>query len=527
MRRRINAVFLTAIIAALVTACGGSSSSSSSGSSGAGGSGAVQRHSVDTRCDLASFPSADWFECEQINHARSLEANFEQLSPAFIERSQSQENDNRLAMLQRIADDPSWSLPPSQGTTPATPLCSAGMGPCVGDPFRYPGVDGPDGKVFYEQEAVVEPVVYYDQGCARISGRLWRPRRLQPGERAPAIVIKNGSVQASEQLYWWAAQALVRAGYVVLTSDPRGQGASDMATPNSGEQGGNINGHVFYEGLVNDIDFMLSRPDLPYPHEENCAGTYPTQTQAYNPFHAFVDGDRMGIAGHSYGAAGVTWVQAYGAPGAEAWPGLLSDTNPVDAVVAWDALGYTDTGNNATITSVQLPPGSTNSFTDAFGGSDFPAVVAHKPALSFKSEYGFTPLPFVSDPDREAHNYAFKQWQASSVPVFSVTIAGSTHLDYSLGPTLPATSWCANTDNNHCQGGWARPMITDYTVAWFDRWLKREDEGGYADAEARLLNDARWAERMSIHFASARDLPLRDGSRERCEDIRLECGAGQ
>jgi hypothetical protein len=516
-----------AVFVVVVSACGGGNSGSSPTQAEQGAANLIQRHSVDTRCDLAAYPSADWLQCELENHARTLEANVEQLAPSFVIRSQTQENANRLAMLARIAEDPSWSLPPTQGTTPVTPLCSAGMGPCVGDPFRYPGVDGPDGRTFYEQEAVVEPVVYYDEGCARISGRVWRPRALQAGERAPVVVIKNGSVQAGEQLYWWAAQALVRAGYVVLTSDPRGQGASDMATPNSAEQGGNINGHVFYQGLVNDIDFILSRPALHYPHEASCAGSYPTETRAFNPFHAFVDRERIGIAGHSYGAAGVTWVQAYGAPGAENWPGLLSAENPVDAVVAWDALGYTDTGNNATITSVQLPPGTTNAVTDAFGGSDFPAVVAHKPALSFKSEYGFTPVPFVTDPDRDAHKNAFKQWQAASVPVVSVTIAGTTHLDYSLGPTLPASSWCPNTDNNRCEGGWARPMITEYTVAWFDRWLKRRGEPGYAQAEARLLDDARWAQRMSFHFASARDFPLRSGDRESCEDIRLLCGAGE
>mgnify|MGYP000173618650 CR=1 FL=1 len=474
----------------------------------------ITPHSVDTHCDLASYPSLDWAACEQANMARTLEANLEQLNPAFVQRSQTQENDNRLATLERFVSDPSWNLPPTQGNTPATPLCAAGMGPCVGDPFRYPGVDGPDGKVFYEQEAEVQPVVYYDQGCARISGHVWRPRDLAAGQKAPMIVIKNGSVQASEQLYWWAVQPLVRAGYVVLTNDPRGQGKSDATTPNLGEQGGNINGHVFYQGLVNDIDFILSSPDAPYPHELSCVGTYPTETAKFNPFHEYVDTDRLGIAGHSYGASGVAWVQSYGAEGAEAWPGLLSDSNPVDVAIGWDGL------DSATLTSLPLPADSSGA-----QGDDFPVVVANKPALTFRSEYGFTPVPFVSDPDREAHKSAFKQWQAAGVPIMALTIAGSTHLDYSLGPSLPATSWCAEIIDNHCVGGWARPMITEYTVAWFDRWLKNPGEAGYEEADARLLNDAAWADRMSIHFASARDFPLRSGEQIQCEDIRLECGA--
>ena len=80
--------------------------------------------------------------------------------------------------------------------------------------------------------------------------------------RLPAVVIENGSIQAPEPLYWWMAQALVRAGYVVLTFDPRGQGRSDLMTP-SGEQGSNFNSAVFWTGLVNVIDFFRSTPVMP------------------------------------------------------------------------------------------------------------------------------------------------------------------------------------------------------------------------------------------------------------------------
>jgi hypothetical protein len=503
----------------LLVACSTSSpnsldNNSNGGATGSSRSAVITPHNVDTSCDNAVFPSLDWTACEQTNVARTFVANIEQLNPAFIQRSQTQENDNRLAILDRFASDPSWSLPPTQGNTPATALSASGMGPYVGDPFRYPGVDGPDGKVFYEQEAEVLPVVYYDQGCARISGHVWRPLHLADGQKAPMIVIKNGSGQASEQLYWWAVQPLVRAGYVVLTNDPRGQGKSDAATPNSGEQGGNINGHVFYQGLVNDIDFMLSDPNVPYPHEQSCAGTYPTITATHNPFYEYVDSSRLGIAGHSYGAEGVAWVQSYGAEGAEAWPGLLSAVNPVDVAVGWDGL------NGGTATSLPIPD-------DPFRQEGFPAVVANKPLLTFRSEYGFTPVPYLSDPNREAHKVAFAQWQSANVPVIALTIAGTTHLDYSLGPTLPASSWCTEVIDNHCVGGWARPMITEYTVAWIDRWLKKPNEADYEDADARLLNDAAWADRMSIHFSSARDFPIRNGEQIVCEDVRLECGESQ
>ena len=76
-----------------------------------------------------------------------------------------------------------------------------------------------------------------DQGRARRSG--------------PGIVITNGSVQAPEQLYWFAAQTLAKAGYVVLTSDPQGQGQSDERGEAPDENEGSpaqTDGRPFFDG---------------------------------------------------------------------------------------------------------------------------------------------------------------------------------------------------------------------------------------------------------------------------------------
>jgi dienelactone hydrolase len=516
---------LSLTVAALLAACGTEETTVANSSTGISASQVSANNAnleLDLSCDTATYPSAALLQCELGNVARTLEANIEQLMPAFVSRELQQSATNIQAVLQRSAQDPSWNLPPAFGNTGLTPLCAGGAGPCVGDPFRYPGVNGPDGDIFYTQQAEVLPVVYYDQGCARISGQVWKPRNTG-NRKLPAVIIKNGSVQANEALYWWAAQELVRAGYMVLTNDPRGQGLSDFATP-TGEQGGNINGAVFFEGLVNDIDFLMSSPSKPYPHELSCKGTYPTVTQAFNPFHQQLDETRIGAAGHSYGAAGVTWVQSYGAEDSEPWPGLLSKTNPLKAIVAWDALGSRNTPASATLTSLlstqtvtgTLPVGT------LINPEGAPPVSPRVPALGFTSEYGFTPAPFVRNTPREEHLAGFKDWVAAGVPVYNITIAGSTHLDYSPGPALPASSWCPKTDNNACEGGWAKPMITHYTLAWFDRFLKKPGEQGYDDADLRLLDDAQWAERMSFHFASARRFKTRDGQLFFSEDIRMQ-----
>jgi hypothetical protein len=435
------------------------------------------------------FPSLAWTQREALNYAKTLEAPLEQASSlSFLLRLEQQSLINQGQWLQRGVQDPSWLSPLN---TPLTPLCTMWSQPCAGDPFRYPGFDP-----FYEREAEVTPVVFYDEGCARISGRLWKPRGVAGAQRLPGVVIETGSIQAPEPLYWWMAQALVRAGYTVLSFDVRGQGRSDLQTPD-GRQGGNIDSSVFWNGLVNAIDFFRSTPVTPYPHNLSCAGRYPTAVAPFNPDHAQLDLARLGIVGHSLGARGVSLVQGYGAPGAEPWPGLLDRDNPVDVVVAWDSLG---------------------------SGA---GVVPRVPAMGQTSEYGIAGLPLLSPPDPEAHKTAYQQWQSAGLPVFQLTIRGSTHFEWSLIPAFPASSWCPQIVAGQCVGGWARPLAEHYSLAWLDRWLKQPGEQGYADADARLLADADWQDRYSFHYRSARHFPRRDGGLAACEDIRAGCADPQ
>jgi MYXO-CTERM domain-containing protein len=434
------------------------------------------------------FPSAEWTAREVANYARTLGGPAEQVAnPVFLLRLQTQSAVNLLQWTQRGLADPSWINPLAGGSLPVLPLCATWAEQCAGDPFRYPGVDP-----FYDEEGEVTPVVFYDAGCARLSGRMWKPRGAKGP--LPGVVIETGSIQAPETLYWWMAQALVRQGYAVMTFDVRGQGRSDLQTPDF-QQGSNFNPTVFWEGLVNVIDFFRSTPVAPYPHNLSCAGTRPTEVTPFNPQHNVLDRERLGIVGHSLGASGVSRVQSYGAPGGEPWPGLLDAQNPVDVIVAWDSLSAGE------------------------------GIVPRVPAMGHTSEYGIAGLAFLSPPDPEDHKRAYAAWSEADVPVYQLTIQGSTHFEWSLIPTFPSSSWCPDTKGGRCNGGWGRPMAEHYSVAWLDRWLKRAGEAGYADADARLLADADWHERYSFHFRSARDYPTRDGRRARCEDIRAGCPA--
>ena len=150
-------------------------------------------------------------------------------------------------------------------------------------------------------------------------------------------MITNGSVQAPEQLYWYAAQTLAKAGYVVLTWDAQGQGRSDTfgeGADHVRQRAVAVDRRDFFDGTQDALDFALSQPDATYCPRESRTGTSHCAKQerrveegtatAYNPFWRLVDRTRVGLAGHSYGASGVTWVG--------------NQDKRVDAVVAWDNL---------------------------------------------------------------------------------------------------------------------------------------------------------------------------------------------
>lgn len=511
MIRFLRAAPAALLACALAFACSNSPDPvNGSDGSGAGGGPAVV---TDRTCDAAPYPSAQWTQCEAQNFAKVSEAPTEQAAnPAFGSRWQQQSIANLQGFGARAAADPSW-LSPTSGNTTNTPVCATWGEQCVGDPFRYAEAAGPDGDAFYRDDAEVVPVVFYDDGCARLSGRLWRPRRFS-GAR-PGIVIQNGSVQAPETLYWWAAELLVRSGYVVLSFDPRGQGRSDLQTP-TGQQGSNVNSTVFWTGLVNAIDFFRSTAAQPYPHNLSCAGTYPTETTAFNPFAGAIDRDRLGIAGHSLGGVGVSVVQAYGAPGADPWPGLIDTANPVKVVVAWDGIFTQQSG------SAGNAGGNVGS---ASGATAAPIVVPRVPIFGMNGEYGLTPVPFVQPPDPLKTTTNYRVWRDAGQPVVELTIQGSTHYEFSLLPTFPATSWCPDTSAGACRGGWGNALAQHYTLAWFDRWLKRPGEAGYEDADARLLDDdgEQGRHKFSFRYRSARRFPDRGGALHLCEDIRAGC----
>ncbi len=389
-------------------------------------------------------------------------------------------------------------------------LCwSLGNG-CAGDIRLYNWVK--DGY------GIVRPVLFTARDGATISGHIWATV-AGPAKR-PGIVITNGSVQADEEMYWYAAQTLAKDGYVVLTFDPQGQGQSDTfgQTPDTYEGvPAQTTGTPFYDGTEDAIDFLLSTPQHPYEPVPSCStGTSHDAKQnarvkagfdtAYDPFWQLLNPGAIGLAGHSYGAAGVSYIAQW---------------DPrVKAVVAWDNLGGPGPNEGAI-------PGGGSSSNGGIGEARCPAdpadrrvVPITKPALGISADYGLPPTPNISLPKPAAKEAESLVYSKAGDDSGEIVIRGGSHLDF---------SWIPNQAFGASLRG---PDITDwYTSAWFDKYLKHEP-----GADARLLS-GRWRDDpveagvdpnhdgngFSFYYYSRLDIRLANGSRFNCADLRDGC----
>jgi dienelactone hydrolase len=404
-------------------------------------------------------------------------------------RRQSIENNNQAILAQ--ARDPERNF---------VNLCANGFDGCAGDVRLYDW--GPKGY------GIVKPVLFTARDGATLSGHVWATK-AGPARR-PGIVITNGSVQADEQMYWYAAQALAKDGYVVMTFDPQGQGQSDIFGEGADRLEGvpaQSDGRPFFDGTEDAIDFFYSDARHPYEPVPSCStGTSHAPKQArrvaagfdsaYNPLAGMFDRGRFGLAGHSYGAAGVSYIGQW--------------DSRVDAVVAWDNLQGTDPnapliGSNP---SEQPCPADPSQRT---------AAPIAKPALGMSADYFLPPTPNTSQPDPESKTAESVRYSDAGVDSGELIIRGGSHLDFSWIPNPAFGASLRGAD-----------MIDWYTSAWFDKYVK-----GDASADRRLLSD-RWFDdareaavdpdgdgnMFSRYYRSRLDVGLARGGRFDCEDLR-------
>lgn len=274
-----------------------------------------------------------------------------------------------------------------QAQHPDRPILSLGQwipGGSTTDPYRHD----------WEPRGVRVPIHYKNRYGARITGNVWAPRspfrdpvtgRRETGPY-PGIVITTGSIQGYEEMYWWAAQGLAEAGYVVMTYDVQGQGQSETF------------GHNPDGSLWCDPDGC---PGVPFQQAanfvegtEDALGFFLSDD---NPLVGLVDQSRLGLAGHSLGASAVTDVG--------------NKDERIDAVVGWDNASLSDD------------------------------IEPRVPTMGQNADYFFNPAPSPEPPDPDGKNGTFRRFEEAGVPSMQVALRGSTHLEWAYVPyILPASS---------------------------------------------------------------------------------------
>lgn len=276
----------------------------------------------------------------------------------------------------------------------------------------------------------------------------------------PGVVIMHGGA-ANQEMYWWAAEGLAEAGYMVLTVNI---GRTD-------------NGH--YQATKDGLDWLVS---------------------GANPHRDELDARRIGLAGHSAGGVAVS---------------RLGQEDPrVDAIASWDRAQ----------------------------SSPMPEDLALRtPAIFFTADYNCQqvpvclPQPYDSPPDPLGpgnKDEDFQRLRAAGVDTMKVALRAAVHLDFTEWPELNGSRYGTVT-------------TLYYTLAWFDRYLKREKSatrrlvaGRFDDsADVHSISTGRLdpatlenvsptisgqpvVDRLSFHFRSGYWL---EHGRLACEDIRAAC----
>jgi dienelactone hydrolase len=298
---------------------------------------------------------------------------------------------------------------------------------------------------------------------ARLHGHLSMPKAATG--RLPALLLLTGG-NGSEHGYRELAHGLAEAGYVVLGLNVQGDNGSETApadpdpsTPQNEncqpggawqepqeagvrETGGCAGQPAERPITAEDVRTLATRDDFdPY-----VAAYEPIKARKFfgaldgvrwllsadNPWRERIDGQRIGIAGHSLGAHGAL---------------LAANADPqrrFRAAVTFDGFG-------------RLAP---------TGAPSVPTLFQHQDLSDLPHLPNTDVLPGAED----AADFA-----AARVPTGVVHLAGSTHQEWSYVAPEVIAAFSASRDGKR--------VALHYAVAWFDLWLK---PGMQADAQRRL-----------------------------------------
>jgi dienelactone hydrolase len=378
------------------------------------------------------------------------------------------EDDNVYCAGQRVRDhsaNPAYQQaqserPPARSTTAMDPFR---------EPTRWSG-----SRFRYEE------VSFGDAGGKRFPGFLFRPcdascRDRPPGLGTfeppyPGVVIMHGGA-ANQEMYFWAAQGLAEAGYMVLTFSI----------------GRTADSH--YEDTRSALDYFVSTPARPSPAGE------------VNPRWAELDRGRLGLAGHSAGGVAVSR--------------LGQEDDRISAIVSWDRAQSSPMPERLRIRVPAL-----------FVVADFNC---QRVPVCLPERRSTPPDPY--GPGNKDEDY--RRLSAAGVDTMKIALRAATHLDFTEWPEANGSRYGAVTTfyytlawfDRYLKG--ARDALTRLTATRFDSSADVHNVSGgtWDPATDRNVPPAiggqRVADRLSFHFRSAYFLR---GGRDRCEDMRAGCG---
>jgi len=249
-------------------------------------------------------------------------------------------------------------------------------------------------------------VAWRNRYGARIAGHLFRP--LRGDGPFPAVVVVSGAGNP-ESSYWWAAEDLAEHGYVALTFDPQGQGASDVAPdprycdPTGDwrkpqemgvrEQGPCAGENPDDEAVRENREQVVFVAQAKGGHEDpsSIAGTYRELAPRFilgtldatafllsdsDPWRSAVDATRLGVVGHSVGAYAANMV------------GNGDPAHRFRAAVAMDAFYADDLGVHARVPTLIMQ----SEQEDVIGPHATPPADPRSPTTLHPTRANFTDL---------------------------------------------------------------------------------------------------------------------------------------
>lgn len=292
---------------------------------------------------------------------------------------------------------------------------------------------------------------------ASLAVTLFRPG-IEPARPLPSVIVIPGLGQGVRSAYYFLAEDLAEHGYLVLVFDPQNQGKSEaQGRPETCEAGG-----------------AWQKPqEMGLREQGSCAGQPPARAADTNvpgtaslAGHAIVgtDADHASTA-ETYRQIAPTFV--FGALDATAW--LLSDANPWRAWVDAARIGLAGHSAGAYGAAQAANGDPLHRFQaavalDGYHPIDL-GVAPHVPTLFIQSEQELAPRVAPPQNPRSLHPTweSFDAFRAAGLASGHLILRSSTHLDFTDGAGLASR--------------YGARYASYFTLAWLDYFLKGDQSG--------------------------------------------------